>query len=109
VLELKVQFVQQGENVIYLRLRTADSQKARVTLGEDALAQGLVIIPRLDKDGQSVSFDVVREVGELQKRADPKKAPLIKKASLGQEVRISLPDGLLFLTATLLKTAPKAP
>ncbi|WP_309712095.1 hypothetical protein [Armatimonas sp.] len=108
VLELKVQFVQEGENVIYLRLRTADTQKARVTLGEDALARSLVIIPHLDEDGKSVSFEILREVGEPQKLPNPKNAPLTKKGALGQETRITLPDGLLFLTATLLKTAPKA-
>ncbi|MBB6050148.1 hypothetical protein [Armatimonas rosea] len=107
VLELKVQFVQEGENTIYLRLRTADAQKTRVTLGEDALARGLLIIPHLSDDNKSVTFEILREVGEPSKLADPKKVPLMKAGALGQELRIPLDDGLLFLTATLLKTEGK--
>ena len=107
-LELKVQFVQEGENTIYLRLRTADGQKTRVTLGEAALARGLVIVPHLSDDGKSVTFEIIREVGEPQKQADPKKAPLTKTGTPGQEMRIPLPDGLLFLTATLVKPTVKS-
>lgn len=106
-LELKVQFVQEGENTIYLRLRTADAQKARVTLGEDSLARGLLIIPHLDGDGKMVSFEILCEVGEPSTLADPKKAPLTKTGTLGQELRFPLDDGLLFLTATLIKTEGK--
>ncbi|WP_395139963.1 hypothetical protein [Armatimonas sp.] len=103
VLELKVQFVQQGENVIYLRLRTRNDQKGTVTLGEGGLATSLVIVPHLSDDGKSVSFEVIREIGDPQSLPTAKKTRFTKAGSLGREVRITLPDGLLFLTATLVE------
>nr|WP_309685255.1 hypothetical protein [Armatimonas sp.] len=103
VLELKVQFVQQGENVIYLRLRTRNAQKGTVTLGEEGLATSLVIVPHLDDNGKSVSFEVIREISDPQSLSTTKKTRFTQAGTLGREVRIALPDGLLFLTATLVE------